>query len=159
MMRITVLLVCCLVAAVSLPAFAGNPVSPLYRARLDETLADWETDAVPPSPGGEDPAWWPASLNPFSYCLGSLCPQSYCLGSLCLESGCVGSGCVGSTCVGSACATSLCAGSACIASVCAGSACYGATLCDRVCGEDSPACPSDPGTGGLSYTPYYCPET
>jgi len=159
MMRIMVLLVCCLVVGNPLQVFAGNPVSPLFHARLDETLADWESGAVPHGPGEQDPNWWPCSLNPFSYCLGSLCLQSYCIGSLCVGSGCVGSGCAGSTCVGSACASSLCAGSACVASICAGSACYGATLCERACENGrEPTCPSDPGPGGLSYAPYYCPE-
>jgi hypothetical protein len=158
MMRITVLLVCCMAAVISMPACADNPVSPLYRARLDITLAEWERGPVPPGPGGEEPNWWPHSLNPFSYCLGSICPQSYCLGSLCLESGCFGSGCVGSTCVGSACATSLCAGSACVGSLCGGSACYGTTMCERVCGARTPTNPCDPDPGGGSYTPLNCPE-
>jgi hypothetical protein len=149
MMRITVLLVGCLVLAICLPVLADNPVSPLYGARLGETLADWERGAVTPSRIEEDPTWVLASANPFSACLGSACLQSYCLGSLCVSSGCVGSGCAGSTC----------AGSVCFGSICGASACYGTTMCARTCGNGTgPTNTADPLYNAPSCSPCNCPE-
>jgi hypothetical protein len=155
MRRVTVLLTCCLILMACQPALADDPVSPLYEARRDATLAQWDGGVEKVMPDGEDPGWWP-SLNPASYCLGSVCTRSYCIGSVCLGSTCVGSGCLGSQCAGSGCVGSLCLGSACGGSICGGSACLGTTLCDRMCGPDmGPTHPADPGT---SYSPLHCPE-
>jgi hypothetical protein len=149
MMRITVLLVGCLVVAICSPVFAGDPVSPLFGERLGETLDGWERGAVTPRQDVGDPTWVLASANPWSACLGSICLNSTCLGSLCVNSGCLGSGCAGSTC----------AGSICFGSVCGASACYGTTLCARYCGSDGDATiPLGPLYNAPSCSPLNCPE-
>jgi hypothetical protein len=141
-------------------ATAGDPVSPLFAARLEATLAGWEIAAVPAGEGGDgEVPWWPASAQPASLCVGSLCVGSLCVGSLCVSSDCVGSGCVNSGCAGSGCVGSVCLGSGCAGSMCAGSACLGITLCVRVCGRDGgPTIPQDPSGSIPSSSPMICPE-
>lgn len=143
-------------------ADAGDPVSPLFAARLEATLVEWEMAALPVTDdGGEGVPWWPASAQPASLCVGSLCVGSLCVGSLCVSSDCVGSGCVTSGCAGSGCVGSVCLGSGCAGSMCAGSACIGTTLCIRVCGRDGgPPIPQDPYPpgSGPSCSPMSCPE-
>jgi hypothetical protein len=150
MMRITVLLVGCLVVAICLPVFAGDAVSPLFDERLGETLDGWQRGTVTPSRVEEgDPTWALVSVNPWSVCLGSLCINSTCLGSLCTNSGCIGSGCAGSTC----------AGSVCFGSICGASACYGVTMCARLCGSHGDATiPVGPLYNAPSCSPLNCPE-
>lgn len=105
---------------------AGESMNhPLYRARLQATLSDWESD----TPAGS--AGWrmagdqgPENIS-FAW--------SQCLASVCLNSGCLGSGCVGSICIGS-----LCGGS-----YCGVSACQNKTTCLREC-TDGPPNPIDP---------------
>lgn len=137
-----------LIAVVATGSFAGDPPSPLYRARLLATLARWERGTAVRAEEPEDPGWWPASLNPASMCVGSACPQSYCFGSLCAESLCLGSGCLGSTCIGSGC----------IASMCGMSACAGTTLCLRKCGYAGPPNAIDPNNNGTTFVNGTCNE-
>ncbi|MGD9141832.1 MAG: hypothetical protein PVJ42_09870 [bacterium] len=127
---------------------AGDPLSPLYGARLAETLAEWEAGALAQHQDSDDPAWWPASFNPASLCIGSLCPQSLCIGSACIESTCIGSGCIGSMCIGSGCA----------ASMCGVSGCAGTTLCLKKCGYISPPSPIDPNGNGTTFHNGTCNE-
>jgi len=137
-------------AAVACPSFllAGDLVSPLFGARLDATLMEWEMGVGPvPDDGGEEVPWFPISAQPLSFCAGSVCYASMCFGSMCVSSdcvgsGCIGSGCSGSACVGSTCVGSVCAGSTCVGSVCAGSTCCGSTTCMRYC---DPTIPIDDG--------------
>ena len=153
MKRIGLLFSVCLLAACLQSGFGGDPVSPLFQARLDATMAEWERAGDAGDPGGQDPTWWPASANPVSFCAGSVCLASYCIGSFCLSSECVGSGCVGSTCVGSGCVSSLCAGSGCLGSICGGSACMGVSLCPKNCtGNDGAANADGPDYTNLTYT-------
>jgi hypothetical protein len=153
MKRIALLVLGCLLTICLGNGLAGDPVSPLFQARLDATKAEWERGGEAGDPGGQDPTWWPASANPMSFCLGSVCLTSYCLGSFCMSSHCVGSGCVGSTCLGSGCAASLCVGSGCVGSICGGSACLGVSLCPKKChGNDGAANRDGPDYGGLTYT-------
>jgi len=126
---------------------AGEPTSPLFQARLEATLRDWERGAQPELIDEQEPTWWPASVNPVSYCAGSLCLGSFCLGSACLASYCVGSGCTASLCLGSGC---LCSG-------CGGSACLGVTLCIKHCRDDTPANMIDQNVGTTTFN-YMCPE-
>jgi hypothetical protein len=154
MKRIGFAVVVLFAVAVAFPAFllAGDPVSPLYGARLSATLMEWEMGAMPvPDDGGEETPWFPASAQPFSFCAGSVCFGSMCFGSLCVSSDCVGSGCLnsgcsGSACVGSTCVGSLCAGSVCLGSACVGSACGGSTTCLRSC---DPSIPIDDGAASV----------
>jgi hypothetical protein len=142
-------------------ADAGDPVSPLFAARLDATLAEWEAAASVPDGGADGVLWWPASAQPASACVGSLCAGSLCVGSLCASSDCVGSLCVNSGCAGSGCVGSVCLGSGCAGSLCAGSTCAGTTLCVRVCGRNGgPPVPQDPHPPGNvpSSSPMNCPE-
>jgi hypothetical protein len=141
-------------------AEAGDPVSPLFAARLDATLAGWEAAAVPAGEDGDgEIPWWPASAQPASLCVGSLCVGSVCVGSLCVSSDCVGSGCVNSGCAGSGCVGSVCVGSGCVGSMCGGSACAGTTLCVRLCGRDGgPTMPRDPSGSIPSSSHMLCPE-
>jgi hypothetical protein len=135
--------------ALSGTAIAGDPVSPLFQARLRATLADWEAGAVASSEEPGDPTWWPVSLNPASLCAGSLCPQSLCFGSVCLESMCLGSGCIGSACVASGC----------VASVCGVSGCAGTTLCLKKCGyAGGPPNLIDPTENGSTFQNGTCNE-
>jgi hypothetical protein len=143
MKRIALLVLGCLLTICLGNGLAGDPVSPLFQARLDATKAEWERGGEAGDPGGQDPTWWPASANPMSFCLGSVCLASHC----------VGSGCVGSTCLGSGCAASLCVGSGCVGSICGGSACLGVSLCPKKChGNDGAANRDGPDYGGLTYT-------
>ena len=138
-------------------ALAGDPISPLYQARLDATLAEWEMAAMGAGSICEDnPDGVVMSAQPWSYCLGSLCAGSVCLGSACLASDCLGSGCIGSGCVGSGCVSSACVGSGCVGSICGGSACLGVTLCSRRCGGDGPPVPQSPDYP--SSLPRNCPQ-
>jgi len=137
MIRTTLMVLVCLLVFSCCTCFAGNPVSPLFRSRHDATMKDWEQGAVEYGSGGDDPVPMVVSLNPISFCVGSVCLGSYCAGSLCLSSECLGSGCVGSTCIGSGCAGSMCAASGCVGSMCGGSACVGNTLCIKACGDDT----------------------
>ena len=138
-----------LIAALSTGATAGDPPSPLYRARLLATLAGWEAPTAVRAGDPEDPGWWPASLNPVSLCVGSACPQSYCLGSICAESICLGSGCIGSTCIGSGC----------VASLCGVSGCAGTTLCLKKCGyAGGPPNAIDPNNNGTTFVNGTCHE-
>lgn len=158
MTRVMVLLGVWYVSVFCQPVIAGEPVTPLYQARLEATLAEWEGRVRSVDPEIEDPTWWPASLNPVSYCLGSACSQSYCIGSVCINSGCVGSGCVGSTCVGSGCVASICLGSGCAGSICGGSACWGPTGCPKKCGGyNNPPITNDPDNGGATFSLLACP--
>ncbi len=153
MIRITLMVLACLLVYSCSACYAGNPVSPLFRSRHEATMSDWERGGSADGPGGNDPTWWPASANPASFCVGSLCLASYCVGSLCVSSECVGSGCVGSTCLGSGCAASLCAGSGCVGSVCGGSACMSTTMCLKRCGDNAgPTTVQEPNYSNLTYT-------
>jgi hypothetical protein len=138
-------------------ALAADPVTPLYKARLDATLAGWEAVASTDD-GTEATPWWPASAQPVSLCVGSVCLGSLCVGSICLTSDCSGSVCVNSGCVGSGCVGSTCLGSGCVGSVCGGSVCLGATLCLRKCGDTTPPIPIDPNGGNTSLAVPRCPE-
>jgi hypothetical protein len=159
MRRIVPVVLLCLVVISIRSALAGDPVSPLFQARLEATMVEWERGATPQDRGDPEVGAWPASAHPASFCLGSACLSSYCIGSLCVSSECVGSGCVGSTCVGSGCASSLCAGSGCIGSICGGSACMGPSLCPRKCdGNDGATNPAEPDYGNLTYTWGPCRE-
>lgn len=148
----TLVMVAAMCAAVNMATTravgAADPHSPLYDARLAETLAEWEAGGVAARQDSDDPAWWPASLNPASLCIGSLCPQSLCFGSVCLESTCLGSGCVGSMCIGSGCA----------ASMCGVSGCAGVTLCLKKCGSLTPPNPIDPNGNGTTFHNGTCNE-
>lgn len=139
---------------------AGDPVSPLFAARLEATLAEWDMAAATPVAWGDQMGVvWPASAQPASLCVGSLCIGSLCIGSLCVSSDCVGSGCVNSGCAGSGCVGSVCAGSGCAGSMCGGSACVGTTLCIRQCGSDGgPPIPRDPLGSVPSSSAMNCPE-
>ena len=150
MMRITVLILGCLVLAMCAPVFASDPVSPLFGERLDNTLNGWERAAVTPNQIEEgDPISPFASVNPYSLCLGSICVESACFGSLCLNSGCLISGCAGSTCIGSMC----------LGSICGASACYGSSLCARICSSgDGASIPASPLYNAPSCSPLNCPE-
>jgi hypothetical protein len=141
-------------------AQARDPVSPLFSARLEATLAGWEMAALRPAEcGDQEVLTWPASAQPASLCVGSLCVGSLCLGSLCVSSDCVGSGCVNSGCAGSGCVGSVCIGSGCAGSMCGGSACMGTTLCIRACGGDGgPPILRDPLGSLPSSSPMNCPE-
>ena len=153
MKRIAILVLGFLLTICLQNSFAGDPVSPLFQARLDATMDEWERGGKAGDPGDQSPTWWPASANPVSFCLGSVCLASYCVGSLCVSSDCVGSGCVGSTCLGSGCASSLCVGSGCVGSICGGSACLGVSLCPKRCdGNDGAAGRDSPDYGGLTFT-------
>ncbi len=153
MKRSVLMVVVLVVGCTCCVCYAKDPQSPLFRARLEATMRDWENGGSPGAYGGDDPPLTPASLNPASFCLGSACLASYCIGSLCISSECVGSGCAGSTCIGSGCAASMCAASGCIGSICGGSACMGTTLCPKVCGDDTgPASTQGPDYGNLTYT-------
>jgi hypothetical protein len=148
MKRITLTAVAAVVA-LSTGAGAGDLYSPLFKARLAETLADWESGAVAPKDEPGDATWWPVSLNPASLCAGSLCPQSLCFGSVCLESMCLGSGCIGSTCIASGC----------VASVCGVSGCAGTTLCLKKCGyAGGPPNLIDPTDNGSTFQNGTCHE-
>ena len=153
MMRITLMVLVCLLLCSLGRGHAGNPVSPLFHARLEATKTDWERGEKVDGPGGTDPTWLP-SANPVSFCLGSVCLASYCIGSFCVSSGCVGSGCVGSTCIGSGCVASLCGGSGCVGSVCGGSACLGVSLCPQKCdgSGDGATNREGPDYNNLTYT-------
>lgn len=136
-----------MLVAIAAAASAGDPISPLYEARLAATLADWELGGVGEVNDAGDPAWWPASLNPASLCVGSVCLHSYCLGSLCAESTCLGSGCLGSACIGSGC----------IASMCGVSGCVGTTLCLKKCGYNGgPPNAIDPTANGTTFVDGHC---
>lgn len=141
-------------------AQAGDPVSPLFSARLEATLAGWEMAALRPAErADQEVLTWPASAQPASLCVGSLCVGSLCLGSLCVSSDCVGSGCVNSGCAGSGCVGSVCIGSGCTGSMCGGSACMGTTLCIRACGGyGGPPMLRDPLGSLPSGSPMNCPE-
>lgn len=148
-------------AGLSSIALAGDPISPLYQARLDATLAGWDMAAMGAGGVGEiDPEGGPISAQPFSFCVGSLCAGSYCFGSVCVNSDCLGSACINSGCVGSGCVGSVCVASGCVGSMCGGSACLGVTLCTRACGGDGPPTPQPPLPPGRppSYSPLNCPE-
>ncbi|MFH1221178.1 MAG: hypothetical protein V1694_12095 [Candidatus Eisenbacteria bacterium] len=110
----------------------GDPVSPLYQARLAATLAEWEAGPRPVADVADDNGG-PASLQPVSLCIGSACLGSVCIGSACLGSECLGSACLESSCLGSGCVGSACAGSTCVGTLCVGSACYGASACGSGC--------------------------
>lgn len=138
-----------LVLTLSAPAIAGDPVSPLFEARLAATLAGWEAAAPVETRDSNDPAWWPVSLNPASVCGGSLCVQSICFGSLCAESTCLGSGCLASICIGSGC----------LASLCGVSGCVGTTLCLKKCGHTGgPPNVIDPFNNGSTFVNGTCHE-
>jgi hypothetical protein len=112
---------------------AGDPVSPLFQARLDATKAEWERGGEASNTGGQAPVWAPASAN----------PQSLCTNTICFRSGCIGSACMGSACLGSGCA----------GSICYGSACEGLSLCPKKCnGNDGAADRADPGYNNLTCT-------
>ena len=148
-----------LLSAFAPSVLAADPVSPLYQAQLDATLARWELGASGMiGDGGVDVTGGPASVQPFSFCLASICVGSYCIGSACLNSECIGSGCVNSGCVGSGCVSSVCLGSGCVGSMCGGSACYGATMCVRQCGPDGPAIPQDPQPSAPTMSARTCPQ-
>ncbi len=122
------LVLACLVFLLCGTALAVAPISPLYKARLDATLAEWnQKSAVHAMDAGEDPQEYVVSVNPYSLCLISICWESYC---------------VGSVCGGSYCGGSVCAGSVCASAVCGLSACAANTLCIRNCGW--PTIPEDP---------------
>jgi hypothetical protein len=153
MIRITLVILACLLAFSCCTCVAGNPVSPLFRSRHDATMKEWEQGAAMSGSGGDDPIQTPVSVNPVSFCVGSVCLGSYCAGSLCVSSECLGSGCVGSTCIGSGCAASLCAASGCVGSICGGSACMAQTMCIKVCGDNSgPTIVVDPNYDNLTCT-------
>jgi hypothetical protein len=153
MMRITLIVLAFLLVCSCCACLAEDPVSPLFRSRHEATMKDWERESAVEVSGGDAPVLTPASLNPFSFCVGSACMGSYCAGSLCISSECLGSGCVGSTCIGSGCAASLCAASGCVGSICGGSACVGPTLCIKVCGDDTGGTiVLDPNYSNLTYT-------
>lgn len=137
-----------LVVVLSAGESAGDPISPLFQARLQATLAGWQAKPAVPEQDSCDPEWWPASLNPASLCIGSLCPQSYCFGSLCAQSICLGSGCLGSTCIGSGC----------VASLCGVSGCAGTTLCLKKCGYAGPPNAIDPTGNGTTFVNGTCHE-
>jgi len=140
-------------------AMAGDPISPLYQARLDATLAEWEMAATGAVGGGEiGTEGGPVSVQPFSFCLASVCAGSYCLGSACVNSDCLGSGCINSGCVGSGCVASVCLGSGCVGSMCGGSACVGTTLCVRQCGDSGPPLPQDQDPPPPTLSPRTCSE-
>ena len=146
-MKCTMLITLVLSAVLNSTAFASDPVSPLYAARLAETLDGWESGPPLKAEDAGEATWWPVSLNPLSLCIGSACPQSYCFGSLCAESLCLGSGCLGSTCIGSGC----------LASLCGVSGCLGATLCIKKCGYNG-GLPNaiDPTNNGTTFTDGHC---
>ena len=147
MKRISILVAAVLVVVVCHVFAVGSTGSPLYKARLEETLSQWERGSSCGASGGDDPTGWPASLHPVSYCLGSVCLGSYCLGSACLSSNCIGSGCV----------ASLCLGSGCVCSACGGSSCLGVTLCVRQCGHNGdPTNTIDYGFGGMTSSSAAC---
>ena len=157
-MKRIVLVIAVLVLGVSSLAGAADPITPLYKARLDATLAGWEAT---PSQVGDDTEgvpWWPVSAQPMSYCVGSLCLGSMCGGSMCICSECSGSACLNSGCLGSACVGSTCIGSGCIGSICGGSACLGVTLCLRKCGDITPPIFQDPDGGNTSLAVPRCPQ-
>ena len=145
-----------LVLLVSGLVWAADPVSPLYQARLDATLAGWESVDTPLGKHGNDPCW-PISAQPVSLCVGSVCLGSLCAGSICISSECSGSLCVGSECVGSGCLGSTCLGSGCLGSICGGSVCLGTTMCLKTCGGViTPPIPADPGNTSLAVP--RCPQ-
>jgi hypothetical protein len=139
-------------------ARAANPVTPLYKARLDATLRGWEASASSIGEDVDNAPWWPASAQPVSLCVGSLCLGSLCAGSLCISSECSGSLCISSGCAGSGCVGSTCLGSGCVGSICGGSACLGVTLCLRTCGGITPPTPADPYGGTTSLAVPRCPQ-
>jgi hypothetical protein len=138
-----------LMAALPAIALAGDPLSPLFEARLVATLAEWDAAAPVQAQDSGDPAWWPVSLNPASLCAASACAQSLCFGSLCAESTCLGSGCLGSTCLGSGC----------LASLCGVSGCVGTTLCLKKRGyTGGPPNVIDPFNNGATFVNGVCHE-
>jgi hypothetical protein len=153
--RLVLLVLVLLFAGIFRNVLAEDPVSPLFQERLAATLAGWEGGSDSRMAEDAGPPWWPASVNPASFCAGSVCLASYCLGSACISSECIGSGCVGSACLGSGCASSLCLGSGCLGSMCAGSACLGPSLCPRHC--DDPTNPISPDYPSLTGSPTMCP--
>ena len=157
MMRIG-LVIAVVAVCVSSAARASDPITPLYRARLDATLAGWETAGSPPDDDAQGSLSWPASAQPVSFCVGSLCLGSMCAGSLCIGSECSGSVCVNSGCAGSGCVGSTCIGSGCVGSICGGSACMGITLCLRTCGDVTPPIVQDPYGGTTSLAVPRCPQ-
>jgi hypothetical protein len=129
----------CLTLLAWAAAYAGDPLSPLYRARLDATLAEWES--ATPQTVDDPPGGGPVSVQPMSFCVLSVCGASFCCGSVCVSSECIGSVCVNSACTVSGCVGSICFGSACAGSICGGSLCIGESLCIQKCGATGRADP------------------
>ena len=133
MKLVALLILACLPIFCLQSSFAGDPISPLFRARLDATMAEWERSGEAGGSSGEGAASWPMSASRESLCIGSMCMQSHCMNGRCLRSECIGSGC----------ATSLCGGSACV----------GVSLCPKKCsGNDGAADRADPDYSNLTYT-------
>ena len=110
-------------------ASATGRGSPLYEARLQASLADWDRNAMPRAglvPLAKDSTGVQA-VSLF------MPPQSQCLGSAC----------VGSTCLGSGCPATVCLGSFCFTSLCILSGCHIESTCIRTCPE-GPYCPAEP---------------
>ncbi len=131
------------------PARAASPI-PLYNDQLQTGIAGLgqELDSSARLGGLADTGQpvetpnTPLSLNPVSFCagslcLGSVCAFSACFGSACILSGCGGSGCLDSGCGGSGCVVSGCLGSICVASGCVGSICVGTGCVGSVCASGS----------------------
>jgi len=93
----------------TIPTEQENNDSPLYEARLDATLSEWESGndsrgaLAQANYGSSDGDMIMPSLNWPSFCIGSGCLGSFCLGSGCVVSYCLISVCRNSDCLGSGC--------------------------------------------------------
>ena len=142
MKRIAPLIVACLLSVCLGKAVAGDPLSPLFQARLEATMAGWQRGWDAGQAATQRRISRPGA-DSTSFCLGSVCQMSYCLESYCASS----------TCIGSACPGSACTASSCVGTVCHGSACLGVSLCPKRCdGNDGAAGREGPDYGNLTYT-------